>query len=330
MFGALIPLAIIALLFGGAYYWARRRGLVEVDESTVGKSQVSLLTEAIAYIGAILVIAGGGAALAQRWDEISDWGHVGILGGGAAFFLGIGTVALAARDVAFQRLSSVAWFVSVGGIAGATGFAVHDIYGFDGAETALSIGVAITVYAGALWLIRRRALQQVALFVGFIVAIVGAINMSSATEPPPLALSFALWGFGLAWATLGIGRIIEPIWVSMPLGVIVSLIAPSFALEEHGWMYAIGIGTAAVMMAASVRLRFTLLLGMGTVAMFGYVTSVVVRYFRDTLGVPAALAMTGALILGLAAVTARLMRATRPPTPEAGGDVGIHKMRKAS
>ena len=46
----------------------------------------------------------------------------------------------------------------------------------------------------------------------------------------------------------------------------------------------------------------------GRTGMFGYVTSVVVRYFHQSLGVPGALAITGVLILGSAAVTARLMR----------------------
>jgi hypothetical protein len=84
-------------------------------------------------------------------------------------------------------------------------------------------------------------------------------------------------------------------------------------------VFAIGIATAAAAMAASVPLRNTPLLALGTLAMFGYVTGVVVRYFHQSLGVPGALAITGVLILGLAAVTARLLRATRPPKPEQPG-----------
>jgi hypothetical protein len=55
------------------------------------------------------------------------------------------------------------------------------------------------------------------------------------------------------------------------------------------------------------------LLALGTLAMFGYVSSVVVQYFHRSLGVPAALAITGVLILGLAVVSARLMRTAHPP-----------------
>ena len=56
-------------------------------------------------------------------------------------------------------------------------------------------------------------------------------------------------------------------------------------------------------------------LGLGAVAMFGYVTGVVMTYFRGSLGAPAALSITGALVIGVAAVTARLMRATRRARP---------------
>jgi hypothetical protein len=80
-------------------------------------------------------------------------------------------------------------------------------------------------------------------------------------------------------------------------------------------MYAIGIATAAAAMAASIPLRNTPLLALGTLAMFGYVTSTVVQYFHRSLGVPAALAITGVLILGLAILSARLMRAAHPPKP---------------
>jgi hypothetical protein len=48
-----------------------------------------------------------------------------------------------------------------------------------------------------------------------------------------------LWVFGLAWAWLGWQRYVEPLWVTIPSGVILALIAPSFAAGHYGWMYAI-------------------------------------------------------------------------------------------
>jgi hypothetical protein len=72
-------------------------------------------------------------------------------------------------------------------------------------------------------------------------------------------------------------------------------------------------------MAASVPLRNVPLLALGALAMFGYVTSAAVRYLQQSLGYPAALATAGVLIIGLAVVSARLIRAAHPPEPEQPG-----------
>jgi hypothetical protein len=327
-FMIVVLVAIVALIFGG-FYWARRQGLLAAEraaEGEHGQRRISLLTEAVAYVGAILLLAGGVAAIGQRWNDINDWWRVAIFAGVAAFFLLVGIIVRRVREPAIQRLVGVVWFLSAAGVAGAVGYATHDVvygkYGNTGAVTLLAVGVAVTLYSAALWLARRRALQDVALFAGVVITICGTIATVQGEHAAGKALlpfALALWGFGLAWAWLGWRRYVEPMWVTIALGVVLALIAPSFGVGHNGWMYAIGIVTAAAAMAASVPLRNTPLLAVGTLAMFGYVTSVVVRYFRESLGVPAALAITGVLIIGLAVVTARLMRATRPPKPKEPG-----------
>ena len=215
------------------------------------------------------------------------------------------------------------WFLSVVAAGWAVGFAAHNVYRNTAAVTALAVGIGITMSSAALWLARRHALENFALFTGLIITICGTI-VTIDSSPSSLAFALPLWGFGLAWAGLGWRRYIEPLWVSVPSGVLLALIAPSLAAGEYGWVYAIAIATAAAAMAASVPLRNTPLLAAGTLAMFGYLTGVVVRYFHGSLGVSGALAITGVLILGLAAVTARLMRVTNPHKPEGSGAAPSH------
>ena len=322
MFRLGLIIVVVALIFSGFYYWARRQGFLttsQAAEAEKGTRRISLLTEAVAYVGAILVLAGGAAAIGQRWNSIGDWGHVGVYAGAATFFLLVGIIVRRVHEAAIQRLVGVVWFLSVAGVAGAVGFATHEVYGNTDAVTALAVGVAVALYAAALWLVRRRALQNVALFAGLVVTICGIIATVGHGSAPSLAFALALWMFGLAWAGLGWRRYVEPLWVTIPSGVILALIAPSAAAGEHGWVYAIAIATAAAVMAASIPLRNTPLLALGTLALFGYVTSVTVRYFHESLGVPATLAITGVLIIGLAVVGARLMRATHPPKPKEPG-----------
>ena len=53
-------------------------------------------------------------------------------------------------------------------------------------------------------------------------------------------------------------------------------------------------------MAVSVPTRQTPLLALGTLGAFGYITWAVVHYFGDSLGVPVALVIVGAVFLVLA------------------------------
>jgi hypothetical protein len=332
MFGLIVIMLAVALVFGGFYSWARRRGPLAVGQDTGEKRaerRVSLLTEAVAYLGAILLLAGGVAAIGRQWSGVGSWAHAGILTGAAVFFLLTGVSVRGVREPAIQRLTGVTWLLSVMCAAGAAGYVTYDlIFSFTaadqnaGAVTALGVGLAVSAYAAVLWLIRRQPLQIAALFGGLVTLICGVIATAAggrAVNGASLAYALALWGFGLAWAVLGWRRYLEPMWAAVPLGTLLALVAPALATGPYGWLYAIAIITAGAVMAVSVPLRNTVFLGLGTVAMFAYVTAVVVTYFRRSLGVPAALSISGALIIVLAVVTARLMRATRPAKPPAPG-----------
>jgi hypothetical protein len=320
MFG-LIPLLIIVILaavFTSFYSWAKRRGLLAAGpEGQPARRRVPLLTEAVAYVGAILILAGGAAAIGQRWNSLGGWGHAGVYAGGAAFFWLIGHLLRRATEPAIQRLISTAWFLSVVGVAAAAGFLTRDVLGSQDLAW-LATGLAATACGGALWLARPRALQNAALFTGLVVTIVGTIG-AVGNPGSPVAFATSLWCFGLVWAAAGWRRYVEPMWVTVPCGVLLALIAPSFGAGDSGWLYLAGIATAGAAMAVSVPQRNPALLAMGTLAMFGYVTATVVTYFHRSLGVPAALAITGLLIVGLAAVTGRLMRAAHPPEPRQPG-----------
>ena len=234
-----------AAIFGGFYHWARRQGLVGA-EGGQRQGRISLLTEVVAYIGVILLLSGGVAAVGQQWNHFSAWGHVAAFAGAAAFLFLVGFMLRGVREPAIQRLVSVLWFLSAACVAGAAGYLVHGVIlsaaGPDGGATALSVGLAASLYAAALWLARRSAPQDLALFAGLIILICGivAVAANGHTDAALLADALALWGFGLAWAWLGWRRYIEPMWLTVPLGALLALVAPSVALDSYGWMYATG------------------------------------------------------------------------------------------
>jgi len=112
--GLLIPIVLLA----GLFFWFRAsRGEVPADGPQHGR--ISLLMEAIAYVGAVLMLAGAVAAMAQKWDDLAEGVAFALLAGSAVLFLGIGFVTRRSAEPAFGRLTSVVWLISTAAVAGA-------------------------------------------------------------------------------------------------------------------------------------------------------------------------------------------------------------------
>lgn len=309
----LVPVVVfVAAACSGFYLWLNRRDQAAGEAESVRQRRgVSLLAEDLAYLGAILVLAGGAAAVGQAWRDISAWERVGTLALAALFFLAAGLIVVQVSEPAIQRLMSVLWFVSAGCAGAVAGFATGGLAGRSGPVAVLVAGVATAAYSAILWLARRRELQLVAMFIGITVAVGASLITIAGSAGPLLAIALGLWALGVGWVIVGM-QYPQPLWSTVPLAIAITLIAPGIAVWQHGWAYAIGIGTAGVAMVVAVSHRRTALLAAGTLTLFGYVTSAVVRYFHASLGLPATLAACGVLLLAFAVVMARIRRSTQP------------------
>lgn len=303
---------VIAVLIGGIFAsWAQR----DSAESSPGRRHVVMLAEGLGFIGAAIFLAGTIAVIDQRGNDVRDWGHVIVYSLAAVLLYLFGRrVRRTGNTAVDQQQVDVLWFLSVAAFSAAVAYAtlwiVNTIgYAPRGAATILAMGIAVPVYAAALWRIRRRALQNIALFAGLVLAICGII-VTVANPAPWLAYALVLWGLGIAWAFAG-GLYVEPEPVSLAFGAALALIAPCFAVWQYGWLYAVAIPTAAAAMAASAAVQNKQLLVLGTLAAIGYTTWAVVRYLHQPLGIPAMIAITGVLITGLAAITARLIHSEK-------------------
>lgn len=303
-----ILLLVVVAIVGGIGLWARSRQGVSrpaVSSTPVEPPvhHVPLLTEAVGYIGAILLIAGAVTAVGQRWDDIATPGRLALLGGAAVLFLGIGLLVRRGADPAFQRLTGVSWAVSVLAAAGTVGVGMDATDASDHTEFIVT-SLAATGYAAILWLANRHAIQQAVLFIGVLYS-AAAIVVNLVDEPANWMVALPIWAIGVGWAVAGWTRRLTPWFTAVPLGLLVALIAPSAMPHPSGLRYGLGIGTAAGVMAFGVLAKFVPGLAMSSVAMLGYVVGAVTFYFGDTLGVPASLAIAGLAILILATVAMR-------------------------
>lgn len=320
MWELIVAILAIVMVFCGFFSLGARR---EAAEASPDKWRVVLLIEALGYIGAVVLLTGGIAWIDQRGNDVKDWAHVIVYASAAGLFYLIGRASQSGKTAVHQHQADIFWFLSVAAFAAAIAYLTHYLsrttgYVPRGAVTVLAVGAAVPVYAAYLWQKRRHALQNIALFAGLVVTICGII-VNVPDSDPSLTYALALWGFALAWAGLGWPRHVEPgpRWhvepasVTLACGAILALIAPSFAIGEHGWLYWIAVPTAFVAMAASIPLQNTPLLALGTLAAAGYLTSLVIRYVHQPLGIPATVTITGALIIALAAVSAGLIHRQR-------------------
>jgi hypothetical protein len=265
--------------------------------------RVPMITEALAYVGAALAAAAAVVLLGDRWEELTPGVRVAAIGAGAVVAFAAGALVRRSSDPAMVRLTSVLWAVATGLFGWLAWLVAHDLLEHRGSVPALACGIAITVLGAALYAALRQALQQIALFAGILTTVGASLGEGTDT-------SLAVWTVGVTWLVLGAIRRLPPERAAFIGGSVVVLWAP-IALTDGGEGFGmwLGLATAVALVVASLTLHETVLLGFGTVGVFGYVIGVLVRLFGDTAAMPIALLVAGAIVIAVAIGLSR--RSTR-------------------
>jgi hypothetical protein len=283
---------------------------------TGGERRVSLLAEALGYVGVVLALAGAAVGLAQGWEDLPVWARLAIPAGVTGLLLLGGFLLRRQEEPAFRRLMSVLWVLAVGGLAwtlAVLGVEVIDWdAGVEGEPVALITAGGCTVLAGVLYLFRRHGLQQGALLASLHGLVISGLLVALPDSNPPMWwFAAGIWLLGLAWAALGWRGAVDPGWLGMAFGCVGALFGPAIGLGDYEWLLAPALLTSAALMAVSVPTRQTPLLALGTLGAFGYITWAVVHYFSDSLGVPVALVIVGGVFLALAVLAGVLATRNR-------------------
>ncbi len=140
---------------------------------------------------------------------------------------------------------------------------------------------------------------------GITTAVTATALISRLEDAPESAFGMALAGLGAFWVLLTWAGIFEPRRASFALGSVGLLLVAFPEGGELPWPL-IGLVAGLGLMALSVALSETVLLGLGVAGLFVYIPLTIFELFGESLGVPVALLITGLVLLGVVVVTVRL------------------------
>lgn len=286
---------------------ATAEAIVSFEADRTGSGRIGRGIEAVAYLGAVLVIVALGLLIGEFWDRMEPWGQFTLAAIVTLILVGVGFVLGRSDEPAVNRAQTFAWLLAVATLA-LTGYvAVSEIIAIDESATFLIVSLAALAGAIALWWLRKSVLQMVAMGITAASSVVAGISLIETA--PDFAFGLSLAGLGLIWLLLTWGGMFQPSQTSYALSGIAMLLIAFPEGAAMPWPL-LGLGVGLFLMAASVRLNQGVLLGLGVAGLFIYIPMTIFELFGESLGVPVALLVTGVVLLGVVVATVRLRHAT--------------------
>jgi uncharacterized membrane protein len=287
---------------------------IRATEKRDGRTSQAIpsIAEVIAYVGAIFALSSVGFIASEVWEDIALGAQVGLVALVTGLFWIGGWWIQGGGSPVRERLATVLWFISAGGFGWLADLVATDILDVDNGY-ALIIGLALSLYAGLLYNLRRTPLQQIALAggVGFVCA--GLSDVVGGDD----WFGLFLWLAGAGWIALTREEVLIPRRTGFALGALGVLIgseavALNFFDSPDALGLILGLASAAALLYLSVSLSEMVLLGFGTVGLAVFVIHIIGEYLADGLGGAAALLVAGLALLLVALLAVRLKDRAKP------------------
>jgi hypothetical protein len=270
-----------------------------------------LAVEALAYLGGALALSAGAVAVAEVWDDLAPGMRVALPATGTLVFVASGWWLRRSADPAIGRLVGVLWGLAVllAHTVGAT--TARDVMELGERVSTAVGGATATALALALYAVRRRALQQLAVLAGLALTLNQAVSDDSS-----LAHALLTIAIGAAWALLGWRGLVVPARVALVAGSAVAMFAAILPGDDERAIAVVpAIVVAVAIVVASVALRDGAVLAIGILGLFRASFWSISRLFSGTIAMPIALLVAGAIAFAAAVVLARrVSTAERPPS----------------
>jgi hypothetical protein len=272
----------------------------------VAPHRISLITEAIGYVGAALLFAAGWSLLGRFWEDMDELARIAVLTIATLVLLGLGWPFRASAEPALGRLAGVLWVGAVATAAWLAGVIAIDVGDWNGRVPSAAAGLTATAVALPLYAIRRKALQHVALFGAATWGVAAVFLVEDSVVP-----AVAVWVFAAAWTVGALLRLLPPERAAYGLGGAATLIAASIVSGVSDAGLWLGLATSAGLLVASVIKRQSVLLGFGVVGLFVFLVRTLQEYLGGGAGMAFGLAVSGLVVLAIALFLSR--RTARRP-----------------
>lgn len=275
-------------------------------ENGESPSGPGFLAEGLGYLGAALAV-GAGVLIAQNaWEDLNTVERLTMIAVLAIAMFASGW-ALRTRAVpALQRLTDVMWFgatVAAGAFAGLFG---SDVLGFAEQEIGVAVGLAIVLVGGALWTVRRRSLELIAVAIGVSITVMSATTLIAGGDVSPLVFGPIIWVIGASLLAAGHVKRIAPAATATVIGALGIAFGSQVVSVEGGVLgAAFAAITAGALMVYAVKQQDDIMLAMGGIMVLLFVPQLVFAIFGDSLGAPLALFLTGTALVAIAIAITR-------------------------
>jgi hypothetical protein len=292
-------------------------GAIRAHEAEIGARGLPRWVEPVAYLGSALVAIALLLFVVQVWDRLAVWSQVG-LAAVVTIILLVAGWALNRSDAApARRAASFAWLLSVVGVGATAGLVLFESLDVDEDIAIMLTAACVAVAAAALYLVARRALQQIALAAGVVFLTVSVGSVLTLDEPWALGATFL--ALGAIWLLLTWGGVLQPASTGWVLGGLLAL-AVGFGGQPLWAGLGVAVGLGLVVLSAVFEQRALLVIGI--LGLLVWIPTTVITLFEGTVAVPVAILVTGVVTLTVVVAAVRHGRRSASEPAEASESDG--------
>ena len=264
-------------------------------------SRAALVTEALGYLGGVIIMVALGLVVGNLWDKMSVGVRLGLVGVVTVVLLVGGTLIPSRLGATGVRLRSVLWLASSAALAALLGLGASEWSGWTGNGVLTFAALGTAFYSAVLWWAHRHLLQHVAVFVALLAGVGTAVSMLPDAGALP---GLAFWGIAAAWLALAWGGLIPGWQVGTVLRAIGIAVGATTMLDE-GWGVVLALAMVTTLIGLALIFRDLYLLGIGAIGTLMVLLPIMDRYFPGALAPALALLCLGILLVVAAVVTTR-------------------------